>query len=294
MKKSFLLFPLLISFIAHAQTTEFSNPPGWSWLFPPIRLPNNTVSIAGIILSCHELKNGDLLMNVAYAVKAEHRFYSLNAVAFDNNHKRFDLIMHGGGGSDNVSMNSYILPSAILPQTEVKYIGLEVLTYDSLKSRVSPSAFSKLNSFGISALPYPEINKPYSFDLLTIEGKRISSKSLLGNVILLDFWASWCSPCMAKMGDLKELYQRHKQNGFEIIGINFDFSIETAKKFIQRDNLSWPNVFVPAEKELRELWYWSSGVTALPRLFIIDRKGILRADIQLHDLEKEIEKYIRE
>lgn len=281
-------------FVANCQTMEFPNQIGWTWLFKPIRLPQNIASVQGNIISCYELKNDDLLINFACAVKENDNQYSLNAVAFDSIGNRYDITFHNGAGSNEILMKTFILSSAILPIEHVKYIGFEELSQDSLKYRVSPSALSQLLSLGQQALPYPEINQPYDFDIITIDRDKLSSKNLRGKVILLDFWASWCSPCMAKMGDLKELYQRHKQNGLVIIGINYDNSVETAKKYIIRENLSWPNVLAPIKKEFRDLWDLSCGVTTLPRLLIIDRKGVLRADIQPHDLEKVIETIMKE
>lgn len=294
--KTFIILTILHlqPFVVNCQTVEFPNQIGWTWLIKPIRLPQNIASVQGNIISCYELKNGDLLLNFACAVNEYDNQYSLNAVAFDSIGNRYNMTFHNGAGSNEIFMKTFILSSTILPIERVKYIGFEELSQDSLKHRVSPMAYSELLSLGQNALPYPTLNQTYEFNLATIDNNKLSSTKFRGKVLLLDFWASWCSPCMAKMADLKELYQRHKQNGFEIIGINYDRSVETAIKYIKRDNLSWPNVLVPIDKELRNLWDLSCGVTSLPRLIIIDRKGKLRADIQPHDLEKVIETFIKE
>jgi thiol-disulfide isomerase/thioredoxin len=179
-----------------------------------------------------------------------------------------------------------------LPRHQVAYIGVERLAKDSLRETVAPAALRKLRDAGANAMPFPRLGERYDFELSTIGGTPIRSADLRGKVILLDFWARSCGPCMAKMPKLKETYQRLSGRGFEVVGLNHDRTLEEAVGALAEQDLPWPNVFAPAEKDHRELWFAATGTETLPRLLLIDRDGILRADVAPRDLEAEIEKLV--
>ena len=89
--------------------------------------------------------------------------------------------------------------------------------------------------------------------------------------MLIDCWAGWCSPCMAKMPQLKALYERRHGDGFEVIGVNFDHNRDRAEELVKTVGLPWSEVYVPDDDRTRELWADGPGITDLPRLFLIDR-----------------------
>ena len=134
------------------------------------------------------------------------------------------------------------------------------------------------------------VGERFEFELTTVDGKRISSEALRGRVVLLDFWAKWCGPCMAKMPRLKETYEKLHGRGFEIVGLSHDYTLEQARRVIADQKLSWPNVVAPIDNEQRHAWFEATGTGSLPRLLLLDRKGILRAEVSPHNLDAEIEK----
>jgi thiol-disulfide isomerase/thioredoxin len=113
-----------------------------------------------------------------------------------------------------------------------------------------------------------------------------------GKVVLIDGWATSCPPCMTKMPELRELYRRYQAEGFEIIGINFDQALENARQAIAEHELKWPQVYVPSDDRTRELWYKASSLANLPRLILLDREGVVRADIQPDELGGELKKLL--
>src|SRR5262249_38793245 len=140
--------------------------------------------------------------------------------------------------------------------------------------------------------PPARLGEAYEFALTTLEGRKIRSQDLRGKVVLIDCRATWCSPCMAKMPKLKELYHKRHKDGFEIVGVNFDYDPKKLTQARQKHGLTWPQVFVPSDKNKRALWEEAAEMEALPQLLLIDPEGILRADCGPSELEEEITKLL--
>ena len=114
------------------------------------------------------------------------------------------------------------------------------------------------------------------FELATPEGGTLKVSDVHnGNVLLIDFWASWCGPCRIANPELVELYHEYHDQGFEILGVSLDRDSASWVKGIQEDNLTWP--------QISDLKYWNSegaelyGVPAIPHAVLVDREGIITA-----------------
>jgi peroxiredoxin len=133
--------------------------------------------------------------------------------------------------------------------------------------------------------PAPEIALPAP------DGQIITLSSLKGKLVLIDFWASWCPPCVKEQPELKALYEKQSKNvkagKFEILGLSIDKNKENWEKAIKRFKIPWPQV--------SDLKFWKSPVTSdygiedLPFNVIVDEQGIIVA-INLHG--KELEDFI--
>ena len=79
------------------------------------------------------------------------------------------------------------------------------------------------------------------FELLDLEDKKRSLSSFGGKVILLNFWATWCGPCVAEMGSLERLHKTHRDKGFEVVGINVDAeqNLEGVRKFARENGITF-------------------------------------------------------
>ena len=126
-------------------------------------------------------------------------------------------------------------------------------------------AARRLRKAGVERLPWPEVGRPYDFTLTTTDGKRVRARDLRGKVVLIDCWATGCSPCLAKMQDLKALYEKHHEDGLEVLGVCFDEDGAKARKTVARLGLAWPQVLVPADEVVRDLWQVAAGMRSLKR-----------------------------
>jgi peroxiredoxin len=126
-----------------------------------------------------------------------------------------------------------------------------------------------------------------------VDGDELSLASLKGQVVLIDFWATWCSPCLKEMPNLETLYERLHGRGFEIISICLDEEeyIDRARSFFANNNYPWKFVFseLGYEDHVAKLY----KVNGLPSTWLIDRDGILRrVGILGDELNQEVEKLL--
>jgi beta-lactamase regulating signal transducer with metallopeptidase domain/thiol-disulfide isomerase/thioredoxin len=274
----------------NGKNLTFENSAGWIWHIEPESAKWATMATRGLVLRLDELKDNRLLLTLAYSEKPAGEVVEFRPVAFDESGKRFEFSDDCGGGAEYVHLNGFTIDLKKIPRKQIEFIGVEKLTKDKLRDVVAPAAFQKLKEARVNALPFPRLGERYNFELTTLDGKKLGSTDLRGKVVLLDFWSTWCGPCMAKMPKLKQTYQRLAGRGFEVVGLNHDRTLEEATRAAAKQQLPWPNVFAPADQ--RELWFAATGTGPLPRLLLLDRDGIVRADVSPGDLEAEIEKLI--
>ena len=130
----------------------------------------------------------------------------------------------------------------------------------------------------------PEIKLP------TIQGDTVALSSLKGKLVLIDFWGTWCAPCVAEQAELAKLYKKYKlatftnAKGFEIYGVSLDAKKTSWENFISANKINWIQV--------SDLKFWRSPVArtyniqALPFNILIDGNGIIVAK-NLHGIDLE-------
>jgi len=109
------------------------------------------------------------------------------------------------------------------------------------------------------------------FTLASASGKNIKLSELRGEVVMVNFWASWCGPCREELPLLDELYQQYRDYGFTLLGINVDENRAAADKLLEQIPVSFPVLYDPASA-VSELY----EVDAMPSTILIDRDGNLR------------------
>ncbi len=127
----------------------------------------------------------------------------------------------------------------------------------------------------------------------SIAGHKISLDKYKGQVVLIDFWATWCLPCREQMPRLKNFYKKYKGQGFEIVGFSEDKDKAQLDKYLEESGIAWEIIFCPeAEKDETVALY---RVTNIPASFLVDKNGIVRhVNLSGRNLETAIEELIKE
>ena len=126
-----------------------------------------------------------------------------------------------------------------------------------------------------------------------IDGKTVDIASLKGKVILIDFWATWCPPCLASLPRVKECYEKYHGKGFEVLGISWDNDQATLAKFVTEHAVPWPQHFEGSHRRFGEEY----GIGGIPYMFLVDKQGRLRfasASFEGSDFSSEIPKLLVE
>jgi thiol-disulfide isomerase/thioredoxin len=109
-----------------------------------------------------------------------------------------------------------------------------------------------------------------SFTLSDPEGKEISLSDFKGKPVVLNFWATWCPPCIAEMPALNTISDSYKDSGVIVIGINSGESVETVKSFVGKFGISFP-VLLDGDQKINDKY----KIFGLPTTFFIDKNGVI-------------------
>lgn len=123
------------------------------------------------------------------------------------------------------------------------------------------------------------VGKPYELQFSdAITGKSVSIAELKGKVVVVDFWATWCGPCVREMPHMKELYAEYKDKGVEFIGVSLDQpedkgGLTKLREYCKENEIAWPQYYQGN--------YWDSefsmswGINSIPTMFVLDQDGKL-------------------
>jgi peroxiredoxin len=128
------------------------------------------------------------------------------------------------------------------------------------------------------------------FTLRTLEGRDVKLADFRGKYVLLDFWATWCGPCVAELPNVKQAYDSYHDKGFEIVGLSCDANDEVLNNFTKDKGMPWVQLREATQTEA-DNWHPLAKkfhVDGIPAMFLIDRNGILRYVDAREDLSKKI------
>ncbi len=120
--------------------------------------------------------------------------------------------------------------------------------------------------------PGPGAKPAPSFTLQDLKGNQISLSDFKGKVVVLDFWATWCPPCVKEIPHFIELYEQYKDRGFAMVGISLDREgISVVKLFAQKYRVNYPILMTDGQVQKEY-----GGIPSIPTTFVIDSAGNIR------------------
>jgi thiol-disulfide isomerase/thioredoxin len=156
---------------------------------------------------------------------------------------------------------------------------------EQLKERVAKLAAPKIKALE---------GQPLTLTGLTVEGKQFSTEQWKGKVILVDFWATWCGPCMQELPRVKKVYKDFHEKGLEILGVSCDRRAEDITGFREKNpDANWTQLFDkdnPGWHPLAKQF----GIKGIPTMFLIDKKGVVRTVDARANFEELIPKMLAE
>ncbi len=114
-------------------------------------------------------------------------------------------------------------------------------------------------------------NPAPNFTMQSAEGNAISLSQFKGKVVMIDFWATWCPPCVKSIPEVKNLWKKYKDKGLVILGVSLDKDLQAWQTYIKNNDMNW---FQVADGK-----FWENdaailyGVESIPNVCIIDQKG---------------------
>ena len=135
----------------------------------------------------------------------------------------------------------------------------------------------------IEGAKFPDFNEE------DVAGKPLSVSSCRGKVVLVDFWATWCAPCVGELPNILKIYEKHHSQGFEIIGISLDKDESKLTAFTRQKKMGWRQIFdgKGAGSKLADNY----GIITIPATFLLDAEGkIIAEDLKGNALEEAVAK----
>ncbi len=118
-------------------------------------------------------------------------------------------------------------------------------------------------------------------------GRPMSIAGYKGKVLLVDFWAAWCGPCMGELPNVLAAYEKHHRSGFDIVGISLDEDRQRFQTVIREKNMAWQQFF--DGKKYDNKLAANYGVQSIPATWLLDREGVIVGkDLRGEELEKAV------
>lgn len=134
--------------------------------------------------------------------------------------------------------------------------------------------------------------KPLDLKFKAVDGREVDLSALRGKVVLIDFWATWCGPCVAELPNVIKAYDKLHAKGFEIVGISLDQDKAKLESFVKEKAMAWPQYFDGKgwDNEISTRY----GIASIPAMWLVNKKGLVVSTEAREGLEATVEKLLAE
>jgi thiol-disulfide isomerase/thioredoxin len=224
-------------------------------------LPSETIEAGGQRIAC-------VVVRVVPETKSSRKYTSETIYWIDKEHKTVRKVRHVTQGE--LMPNEPGQPQTSDSTTQYMVVELGTPVAASLfrfnplpNARLVDTLTPNFMDAGLTGRPAP------SLKLKTLEGNDMDLASFHGKPVLVDFWASWCTPCRQQMPMLARLYGELKDKGLVLIGVTKDEEPDKAREFLAKNHYEWPNAQDDKDGHTSESW----AAEGIPKLALVDKEG---------------------
>ena len=214
-----------------------------------------------------------------------------HAGKFDLALGRFRELMQGLGQNDQEEFAASFSENLAAAAVAAGEVATARQVYTTLLARFgeSPNLRQKIQA---ELKRLDKVGKPApAFATENIKGSPVRLADYRGKYVLLDFWATWCAPCLSELPRLQAAYAAYHNAGFEIIGVSLDENKAAVSDFTKVRNIPWPQVHnASSSADLVEAF----GVITIPAVYLIDPEGVIvRLDLRGKALDDTLSRLIK-
>ena len=134
--------------------------------------------------------------------------------------------------------------------------------------------------------------KPLEMKFTAVDGREVDLAKLQGKVVLIDFWATWCGPCVAELPNVLKAYKELHPKGFEIVGISLDSDKAKLEEFVKERGMEWPQYY--DGKGWQNEISGKYGINSIPAMWLLNKKGMVVSTNARAGLEEQVAQLLAE